>query len=102
MILDEHLLFQRRLCRNGVVLRVKEKRAGKVLCLAGSFAIHIYFRVVLAVLSILQTHAYLAHFHNTSESLARESGQMSLLSTLEVQSLDCFFLHSSMPPENAK
>ena len=27
---DEHLLFQRRLCRNGVVLRVKEKTRGQV------------------------------------------------------------------------
>ena len=30
---DEHLLFQRRFCRNGVVLRVKEKRADKVCAL---------------------------------------------------------------------
>lgn len=59
---DEHLLFQRRLCRNGVVLRGKQKKGGQILNLTALFAM--YWTDLPANFSdIPQVPAFLPRFH---------------------------------------
>ena len=57
---DEHLLFQRQLCRNGMLLRVKEKRADKALFLACSLALALAkISIPYAQLGVRDTDKYI-------------------------------------------